>query len=53
MFGSTWQRGGKPERESERERQPVIGQRLLFAIPPVGLHEVWAVGKKAEKGRKV
>lgn len=41
------------KRESERERQPVIGQRLLFAIPPVGLHEVWAVGKKAEKGRKV
>lgn len=40
-------------RKRERERQPVIGQRLLFAIPPVGLHGVWAVGKKAEKGRKV
>ena len=43
----------KRARERERERQAVIGQRLLFAIPPVGLHGVWAVGKKAEKGRKV
>ena len=41
------------KRQRARER-PVIGQRLLFAILPVGLHGVWAaVGKKVEKGRKV